>query len=251
MVGNALVMNLGDVRAEAKTIVEAARGEADRLLASAQEEAARIVEGAAERGYSEGLARGEAEGRDTGHAAGVEAGTAAAEQAMGERLSGLAEGWSDALESILNARSLLQEEARRDLVRLSMAIAERVLGTLPAHDPSVVVGQVDSAIAMLGGATRLRIRVHPDDLPLIERHFAQAASQIGAARDADLVLEADDSIIRGGCVVSAGDGEVDARIDAQVSRIVKGLFPELLEVPPSPEAGERPESDAGASEDSA
>ena len=31
----------------------------------------------------------------------------------------------------------------------------------------------------------------------------------------------------------AGDGEIDARLDVQMSKIVSGLFPELLEAPPS------------------
>ena len=151
---------------------------------------------------------------------------------MGERLTALADGWSEALEAILAARDVLHEEARRDLVRLAMAIAERVLGALPPHDPTVVTRQVDAAVGMLAGATRLQIRIHPDDRDLVEAHFADVSNRITAARDTDMVLDVDDSIIRGGCIVSAGDGEVDARIDAQVSRIVKGLFPELLEIPP-------------------
>ncbi|MCP4798095.1 MAG: hypothetical protein GY885_18225, partial [Phycisphaeraceae bacterium] len=59
----------------------------------------------------------------------------------------------------------------------------------------------------------------------------------------DLVFETDDTIVRGGCVAAAGDGEVDARLDVQMSRIVKGLFPELLE---SPSSGE-PDADRGSS----
>ena len=233
MVGNAVVMNLGDVRAEATAIVENARREAAEIVAAAEAKAASLVEGAAERGHAEGYARGEEAGHTAGHAAGTEVGRTAAEDAMSSQLQELADGWSTALDSIVQARELLHEEARRDLVRLSMAIAERVLGTLPAHDPTLVIGQVEAAVEMLAGATRLRIRIHPEDRPLVETHFADATSRIGSSQDTDLLLETDETIIRGGCVVSAGDGQVDARIDAQVSRIVKGLFPELLEVPPA------------------
>ncbi len=34
-------------------------------------------------------------------------------------------------------------------------------------------------------------------------------------------------------MVRAGDGEIDARLDVQMSKIVNGLFPELLENPPA------------------
>ena len=238
MVGNAVVMNLGDVRAEATAILDAATRQAAEIVAAAEAKAAALVEGAAEQGHAEGFARGEEAGHVAGHTAGTEAGRAAAEASMGEQLTALADGWSNALEAILKAREVLHEEARRDLVRLAMAIAERVLGALPPHDPTVVTRQVEAAVGMLAGATRLRIRIHPDDRDLVEAHFADVSSRIAAAQDTDLVLEVDESIIRGGCIVSAGDGEVDARIDAQVSRIVKGLFPELLEIPPASGADE-------------
>ena len=234
LVQGAVVMNLGDVREEAARILEDARADAARIVNDARAEAVRLTEGAAERGLAEGLARGEAEGRESGLEQGRAEGHAAAEAAMTERLAAIADGWSTALSQVMQSRELLRDEARRDLLRLSLAIAERVLGRLPAHDPTVVVDQVESAIAMLAGATRLRIRVNPDDLEMIERHFGSVAAAVRDASDLDLRLESDEAIIRGGCVVSAGDGEIDARLDHQVSRIVHGVFPELLETPEAP-----------------
>jgi flagellar biosynthesis/type III secretory pathway protein FliH len=234
LVQGAVVMNLGDVREEAAQILSDAREEAARILAEARAEATRLTEGAADRGHAEGLARGEAEGREIGLEQGRIEGAAAAEAAMNDRLSAISEGWTTALEQILQSRELLRDEARRDLLRLALAIAERVLGRLPAHDPTIIVDQVEAAIAMLSGATRLRVRVNPDDLEMIERHFAGAVAGIRAASDLDVRMESDETIIRGGCVVSAGDGEIDSRLDQQISRIVHGVFPELLEVPVEP-----------------
>ncbi len=242
LVQGAVVMNLGDVREEAERILGDARSEAARIVAEAQAEAQRLIEGAEDRGHAEGLARGEAAGREAGLEQGRIEGVASAEAAMRERLDGVAEGWTTALGQILQSRELLRDEARRDLLRLSLAITERVLGRLPAHDPSVVVDQVESAIAMLAGATRLLVRVHPDDLEMVERHFAGVTTGIREASDLDVRLETDDTIIRGGCVVSAGDGEIDARLDHQISRIVHGVFPELLESPMPPEAASAPVS---------
>ena len=251
IIGSAVVMNLGDVRREADEIVEAARREAERIVAEARAEARVLVDGAAERGQAEGFARGEHEGRVSGREAGRVEGFNAAEQAHSPRLAAVAEGWEESLQAFLAARVQLREEARRDLLRLSIAIAERVLGRLPQHDPSVVTAQVEAAVEMLSGATRLQIRTHPDDRTIIESHFARTQGMIGAAADHDVMIEDDPEIIRGGCVVSAGDGEVDARLDAQMSRIVQGLFPELLESPaeashpveavsPSPEVADSP-----------
>lgn len=236
IIGSAVVMNLGDVRREADEIIEAAREDARRIIADAKAEAQILVDGAAERGHAEGLARGENEGRIAGLESGRTEGFDAAEQSHSPRLAAIAEGWDEALQAFLAGRDQLREEARRDLLRLSIAIAERVLGQLPEHDPTIVAAQVDAAVKMLAGATRLRVRVHPEDKPIIESHFGTAQAMIGAAAEFDVVMEVDPEIVRGGCLVSAGDGEVDARLDAQMSRIVKGLFPELLESAPTPPA---------------
>ncbi|MEE2972668.1 MAG: FliH/SctL family protein [Planctomycetota bacterium] len=231
LVNNAVVMNLGDVREEADSILERARREAAAIVAEARAEAERLVAGAAERGFAEGVARGEAEGRAAGMEAGSLEGAQAAEAAVSERFQALGDGWTEALEAFIGSREELREQARRDLLRLSLAIAERVLGRLPACDPTLVVDQLEAAMQMLTGATALRVRIHPDDLPIVERHFERAVATMNAAGRADVVFDPDEQIVRGGCLVSAGDGEVDARLDVQISRIVGGLFPELLESP--------------------
>ncbi|MAC19134.1 MAG: hypothetical protein CMJ23_05525 [Phycisphaerae bacterium] len=238
LVNGAVVMNLGDVRKEANDLLDAARRDASEIVEAARLEAERLSAGAAERGYEDGRKRGEEEGRIAGREEGALEGAGVAEAAIAERLGGIADGWTQALDAFLAGREVLREETRRDLLRLSIAIAERVLGRLPAHDPGLVVGQVEAAMEMLTGATRLRIQVHPDDLPIIETHFREAKSTMLSAAEADIDFGTDEAIVRGGCVVSAGDGEVDARLDAQMSRIVEGLFPELLESPEPPTAVE-------------
>ncbi|MAC18363.1 MAG: hypothetical protein CMJ23_01565 [Phycisphaerae bacterium] len=234
LVNGAVVMNLGDVRKEADGILDAARREAAGIVEAARIEAERLSSGAAERGYQEGRTLGEDEGRVAGREEGTLQGARVAEAAIAERLGGIADGWNQALDAYLAGREVLREESRRDLLRLSIAIAERILGRLPDHDPTLVIDQVEGAVEMLAGATRLRIQVHPDDLPIIEQHFREASSNILSARDSDIEFGTDEDIVRGGCVVSAGDGEVDARLDGQISRIVQGLFPELSETPEPP-----------------
>ena len=81
----------------------------------------------------------------------------------------------------------------------------------------------------------------------MKSHFEQVVGIAGAGQAHDLVFETDDTIVRGGCVAAAGDGEVDARLDVQMSRIVKGLFPELLESPSSTPSSGEPDADRGSS----
>ncbi|MAD19150.1 MAG: hypothetical protein CMJ52_02880 [Planctomycetaceae bacterium] len=242
LLGSAVVLDLADVRREAVDIVASARLEADAIIDAAREEAARLTADAAESGRTEGLEAGLAEGRETGLEAGLAQGRAEAMASMEAQLEAIASGWSDALEGFTAGREAVREEARRDLLRLAIAIAERVLGRLPAHDPSRVVEQATTAIDMLASATAVRLRVHPEDLAIVQSHFDAVVGIAGASPAHDLVFETDDTIVRGGCVAAAGDGEVDARLDVQMSRIVKGLFPELLDAPPA--SGADPDEEA-------
>jgi flagellar biosynthesis/type III secretory pathway protein FliH len=233
---SAVVLNLGDVRREATDLIEAARIEAESILTNARLEAAQLTECAAEVGRSEGRAVGEAAGRVEGLAAGTAQGHEDAIESMSERLESIANGWGEALAGLMASRDAIREEARRDLLRLSLAIAERVLGRLPAHEPSLVEHQVSGAIEMLAGSTSLRITLNPEDVPVVEQHLPSVMSTIRGSADADVSIEIDPEMVRGGCVIKAGDGEIDARLDVQMSRIVSGLFPELLEVPPAESA---------------
>jgi flagellar biosynthesis/type III secretory pathway protein FliH len=230
---SAVVLDLGDVGREAADLIEVARNEAESLLADARIEAARLTECAAKIGRAEGMAAGEAAGRAEGLAAGATQGREEAMNAMAEELNSIATGWNEALVGLMASRDAIREEARRDLLRLSLAIAERVLGRLPAHQTSFVADQVSGAIEMLAGSTSLRITLNPEDVPAVEEHLPAVMATIRGSEDADVSIETDPEMVRGGCVVRAGDGEIDARLDVQMSKIVSGLFPELLENPPA------------------
>ncbi|MAH65579.1 MAG: hypothetical protein CMJ27_04190 [Phycisphaerae bacterium] len=235
LLGSAVVLDLADVRREAVDIVTSARLEADAIVDAARQEAARLTGIAAETGRTEGLEAGLAEGRETGLEAGLAQGRAEAMASMEERLEAITTGWNASLEAFIAGRETLREEARRDLLRLSIAIAERVLGRLPAHDPSRVAAQAAAAIDTIASATAIHLRVHPADLEIVKSHFEDVFGVANSGQAHDLVFETDETIVRGGCVAAVGDGEVDARLDVQMSRIVKGLFPELLESPSNDE----------------
>ena len=62
-------------------------------------------------------------------------------------------------------------------------------------------------------AEQLRARVHPDDLPSIQRELADQIS----SRAIDLV--ADEVVQRGGCIVESRLGTIDATQEAAVEAV--------------------------------
>lgn len=222
---NAVVLDLGDIRKQAETILQEARNAAERIIIDAHEEAARLTEGASQRGHEDGHARGLTEGHAEGVDTGQREGEAAAREQLAEQLKTIEQAWVAALEDWNARRAAQLEEGRRDLLRFSLAIAERIVGRMPQHDATRVRDQVSEAIDLLIDRTKLTVRVHPRDSSMVKSHLPGILSQLGAGSDA--TLKADPSVTRGGCIVSTPDGEVDGQLETQLERIVEGVLPEL------------------------
>lgn len=220
--GTAVVLDLGDLSRQAEALRQRARAEAERIVREAREERERILKGAVEEGRAAGFERGLEEGRERGAAEGRE--QAAAE--MAERLRGIEQGWSRALEEFERGRGAMLLEARQAIVSLAALVASRVSRRVVELDAETVARELESAIALVAAPTRLRVRVHPDDREIVSRHLPGLASRLAGAEHVE--IEEDASLTRGGCVVrTAGGGEIDATIETQVGRLVSLLVPEV------------------------
>jgi hypothetical protein len=106
---------------------------------------------------------------------------------------------------------------------LLFAIARRVVKRIPAVDASVVVEQVAAAIDHMARPADATIRIHPDDRELAEQAMPEMAQ---ACEHLQHVHWVDDATIeRGGCVVSAGRGRIDAQLATQLDRVIEQLLP--------------------------
>jgi flagellar assembly protein FliH len=218
------VFDLGDLREGAARALREANEEAARMLAKARREADALRVAARDEGFAEGRAAGLAEGRAQGLEAGAAEGRAAAHAERAQALDAMAETisaefmrWHGERESVLRA-------AERDLAAIAVAIAESVVRGHVVHDPSAVVREVEAAIALFAGATRVVVEIAPGDEALV----AEALPGLGAtlARDAEVSLEANPRVSRGGCVIRTGDGCVDARIETRFLRMREALVGE-------------------------
>lgn len=153
---------------------------------------------------------------DEGFQQGYEAGLRQAAEEQGEaaaRLGALLQGIATESEALV--RGL--EEA---VVELALAVAEKVIAREARLDPSVVVDVVRAALAEVQDAAELRIRVHPDDYPLVEPHWPTMLPRNVAERSE---LRADELVARGGVVVETDIGHVDGQLKTRLSQIVTGF----------------------------
>lgn len=112
--------------------------------------------------------------------------------------------------------------AERDIVRLAIAIAERIVKREIRLEDTFVVRQIQEAMKRLIGVERIRIRINPSDEEIVRKHRNELLTSADAVRE--LTIEADETIPRGSCVLESDGGNVDASVQTQLERIEAALL---------------------------
>jgi len=214
----ATVLNLADIRAQARMVEEQAASRAADILRLAHGERERLIAGAREIGLAEGTRRGVEEGKAQGAAE-------AKSVALGEmrsKLGDIESKWMAALAEFEAARDTMLAEARKDLIRLSIRIAEAVLKKAVESDTGIAMRQLDAALELLTRPSRLTVAVNPTDEPMLRESLPHLMTKCQKAEHIQLVV--DPGLARGSCKVRTAGGEIDAGIWTQVERIGAALL---------------------------
>ena len=108
-------------------------------------------------------------------------------------------------------------------VPVAVKLAEKVVRRVPSIDPTVVVDQVAEAIDYVARPCDVTVRIHPDDQPLVAEAMPMLVEQFANIEHVNLTT--DETITRGGCTVSFGQGRIDATLDTQLDRIAEAMLP--------------------------
>lgn len=220
LIRDAVVLDLGDLQRQGQAIIDKARERAAQIEKKAQAEAQQLLETTSKKGFVQGEARGYKEGLDKGR----EEGLVESRDAMVDSIQRIETGWVEALKKFNTVRSVINQEARVDVLRLAVMIGEQITYRSIEADPAIVEDQIAEALRMLSRRTSVVIRVNPGDLEIAQGVLPGLVEQIENCVDASLIP--DDTISPGGCVLSNGrHGEIDASIEAQIERIVDELIP--------------------------
>ncbi len=235
----ASVFDLGDLTRESKHLVQEAKQQAQQIMRQAEQEAAKLVDSATERGFAEGEDRGFAQGREEGH----QAGRAEAIAQFTTQLKDLQVSFTAALEQWEADRNDMVLAAREDVLRLALAVAEKVTYRIIQTDSTVIGEQLAEALALLVAPRAVTVAIAPQDRALVEAMLPELIDKINTCTHA--AIRDDPSVTRGGCVISTGAGRIDATIERQIQRIVDTLLPPPIEAAPS---NDTPGDDALAEE---
>jgi len=216
----AIVLDLGDIGAQASRIRAAAETQAQQIIAQANDKAEQIARereaAAQERGYNEGLEKGLAEGREQGHAEAL--------AKSSEELRQLTAAWSQVVSEWEQQRVEMEREARQSVLQFAMLAAEKLVHRVIEVDESVVVDQAAHALSLVLSAHNASVRIHPVDHPILEDALPELLKELNEIDHIELVD--DESITPGGCVVAFGQGTIDATIERQLGRLIDLILPQ-------------------------
>lgn len=202
------------LRADAEAIIDNAASDAERMIKEAEAACLNLVSQAEARATE---IRDQA--RDAGRTEGYDAGKAQGT----EELSPVIATFRELVDGVRAARAAVISGAEPEIVRLAMAIAERIVHTEVANNRNVIVENVRNALTRLVNREVVTLRLNPTDLEAI-RQYRDA---IIAASDVEhLRIVEDQRVDRGGVVVETEAGTIDAKIATQLREAKRALLTE-------------------------
>jgi flagellar assembly protein FliH len=149
-----------------------------------------------------------------------------ASKAERERVAGETAGLADLLRKIaagLEAkRAELAGAAERDLVKLALAVAAKIVKAEILRGAPVAVENLRRAVELTSRRQEIKVLVHSADLARLEEFLPELRREFSDLQQ--ISLEAGDAVGRGGVVVQTREGSVDAAVATQLEEIERGLL---------------------------
>ena len=216
---SAIVLDLGDLARQGECMRQAAQERAAAILEEAAAEAQRLIAAAKGQGFEAGQAQGVAQGLEDGRAAGRA-------QALAEhsaKLADLEQRWQQAFEGWENLQDQMRRQAQQAVLALALELAQKIVHRQIAVDASVIVDQMQQALAYVLKPTQVQARIHPDDRPTLTQAMPGLLARLAHLKQVELVD--DPAVARGGCLLTYGQGRIDATLRTQLDRMVELLLP--------------------------
>ncbi|MDX2185063.1 MAG: FliH/SctL family protein [Gemmatimonadaceae bacterium] len=157
------------------------------------------------------------------YAQGYEDGRLEGERGEQARLRSAVQAAQEALDAIRDGEERWTGTIEENVCALATAIARQLIGREVAADRKAVAALVRRALDEFPVERQLRIRVHPQDLALLQSSGADedTADRLAAGREVRWV--GDVGIGRAGCIVEGRERIIDGRVDAALERVYRRL----------------------------
>lgn len=159
---------------------------------------------------------------------GLEAGKAEARAVFEQQCAGLREEVSRSLHDFAGERDAYFQRVEEQVVRLTLAIARKILHREAQVDPLLLTGILRVALERIGANTNTRLRAHPSDIKVWRDYFAQARENFPVPE-----LIGDPEISSGRCILETELGTTEIGLETQLKEIEQGFLDLLAQRPGS------------------
>jgi flagellar biosynthesis/type III secretory pathway protein FliH len=198
------VRGVSDVKQRIQQLIREAEDKAEEIIREANLEAAEI--------------------RDQALKAGYETGQETAVKEVRERIDSISRAFGEGLEGIASLKGSILARAEDDMVRLAIAIAEKLLCRELREHPDTIAIIVKEAIKTAEDKTEIIVKVNPDDYTTLKRYMGQLMEHINGAnagkrQNAPIKIIEDPDMTSGGCIVETETSIVDMSVEARMTAV--------------------------------
>ncbi len=158
------------------------------------------------------------EAYDTAYQKGLAEGAREGTQKAQDVTHNLARTITEAIEQ----REAMLNEARDNILHLVLQISRKVTFDAVRVDPELTRDMIARLIDTLVDPSRLRIKVNPDHLPVLEQHIDEFIK--GSHRIKELTFAPDPRVRFGGCLIETPGGDIDARLESQLDVVTDAVL---------------------------
>ncbi|MBM4165816.1 MAG: hypothetical protein FJ218_02680 [Ignavibacteria bacterium] len=126
------------------------------------------------------------------------------------------------LSRLSHEHKMLLERIEQIVPKLSIAISEKIIRKQLSIANDVIVAQVRDAIRRVVGVNKVRLRINQEDEAMLREHRSSLMQEVDSIND--IIIEIDDKIEPGGCILESDMGNVDARLSTQLKQIEDVFF---------------------------
>ena len=171
-----------------------------------------------ERVYKEEKLKARQSGHDEGYQTGLNQGRAEGRAQAEKVLQQLDQAIKDAVQQ----RETLLNEAKQKILDLVIQISRKVTFDAITVDPETTLAMISGVIDTLIDRSRLKIKVNPDHLPIVEQNIERFMA--GSATIKEISVEPDPRVRYGGCLIETPTGDIDARLESQFEVIEETIL---------------------------
>ncbi len=152
---------------------------------------------------------------------GFEAGKSSGLEMAEKKVEAILDRFTESIGMLGHARSEVIHETQKDVLRLAVAIAHKLVQREIHLDQEILLTLIQVALNKLNEAAPVTVYLNFEDHSYIRKILDEQPQAFG---DRELSLKVKDDLKRGDCIFESPYGNIDARLSEQFKRVEQGLL---------------------------